>query len=367
MKSVDLVVVGAGFAGLACARRAARLGLDVLVIDRQPAPGAQVHTTGLLVQEVVEKLEPPRSLLRRIEGVRLYSPAMRHVDLAAPGYGFHATDTAGLMRWMADKAHQAGATLRWGAPFRETHRSGGWIVLPQHGVRTRWIVGADGPRSKVAASFGLDANTEFLIGVEMECCGLAPDVDRLHCFVDADLAPGYFGWLFTGVGGIAQLGIAGRLPHPPDLDALVAKLCDRFDFRLATRVARRGGLIPVGGPLRRWHAPGVVLVGDAAGLVSPLTAGGIHTAIESGEDAAEALADALRDARRDPIAAMAARRPDLTRKRWLRRAFEAGSTNRLLEAAMWGPMSASLAQRIAFHGAPRAPSDGARSPAALRG
>ncbi|TDU28132.1 geranylgeranyl reductase family protein [Panacagrimonas perspica] len=352
MKSVDVIVVGGSFAGLSFARRAAAQGLDVVVIDRKPEPGEQVHTTGLLVQEVVEKLDPPRSLLRRIETLRLYAPNLRHVDLTAPGYGFHATDTAGLMRWMADRASHAGAELRWGTPFRHAHRADGWIVLPEQGCRARWLIGADGPRSRVASSFGLDANTEFLLGVEMECCGLAPDVDRLHCFVDADLAPGYFGWLFTGVGGVAQLGIAGRLPHQPDLDALIGKLRKRFDFRLATRMARRGGLIPVGGPLRRWHAPGVVLIGDAAGLVSPLTAGGIHTAIESGEQAADALGGALRNPRHDPIAEMVALRPSFARKKFMRRAFESCSTNRLLDAAMWGPLPGALARHAAFHRAP---------------
>lgn len=348
MKSVDVIVVGGSFAGLACARRAAAQGLDVIVVDRKPEPGEQVHTTGLLVQEVVEKIDPPRSLLRRIETLRLHAPNLRHVDLAAPGYGFHATDTAGLMRWMADKASQAGAQLRWGAPFRQAHRADGWIVLPDQGCRTRWLIGADGPRSRVASNFGLDANTEFLIGVEMECCGLAPDVDRLHCFVDADLAPGYFGWLFTGVGGVAQLGIAGRLPHQPDLDALIQKLRKRFDFRLATRMARRGGLIPVGGPLRRWHAPGVVLIGDAAGLVSPLTGGGIHTAIESGEQAADALAASLRDERLDPIAEMSALRPVFAYKKLMRRMFEACSTNRLLDAAMRSPLPGAIGRHVAF-------------------
>lgn len=49
--SRDLVVIGAGFAGLACAKRAAERVLSVLVIDRQPAPGRYVHTTGTLVKE----------------------------------------------------------------------------------------------------------------------------------------------------------------------------------------------------------------------------------------------------------------------------------------------------------------------------
>ena len=350
MKSYDLVIVGAGFAGLACARRAAALGLATLIIERQPEPGASIHTTGLLVQEVVERLAPPCGLLRRIEGVRLYAPSLRHIDLAASGYGFHATDTAGLMRWMAAEAERAGAELRWSSPYRDAHRDkSGWVQLRDHGCQTRWLIGADGPRSKVARTFGLDVNSEFLLGLEAECCGVTMDVDRLHCFLDADLAPGYLGWLFRGVNGVVQLGLATRLPHQPDLDLLVQKLERHFDFRLAVRLSRRGGLIPAGGPLKRWHAPGVMLVGDAAGLVSPLTAGGIHTALESGEQAAVAVAACIAGKLKDLVASLQAQRQRFRIKGGLRRLFEVTSSNALLERAMFSSVMRAAARHVYFH------------------
>ena len=55
----DVGIVGAGFAGLACARAAARRGLRVLVVDRKPAPGVRMHTTGLVVKEAAERWEIP--------------------------------------------------------------------------------------------------------------------------------------------------------------------------------------------------------------------------------------------------------------------------------------------------------------------
>jgi flavin-dependent dehydrogenase len=70
----DLAIVGAGFAGLACARSAARRGLSVVVLERQAGAGKAIHTTGLLVKEVAERREVPTSLTRRIRGVRLYAP-----------------------------------------------------------------------------------------------------------------------------------------------------------------------------------------------------------------------------------------------------------------------------------------------------
>ena len=63
----DLLVVGAGFAGLACANRAAQRGLSVLVIDQQPSPGRYVHTTGLLVKEAQAEWAAPAPLVRRID------------------------------------------------------------------------------------------------------------------------------------------------------------------------------------------------------------------------------------------------------------------------------------------------------------
>lgn len=84
-------------------------------------------------------------------------------------------------------------------------------------------------------------------------------------------------------------------------------------------VARRAGLIPVGGPVDPIAGDRVLLVGDAAGLVSPLTAGGIHTALESGRAAAVAISSALA---RDSGAALTATIdvPQFRTKRLLRKA-----------------------------------------------
>lgn len=357
MDTVDIVVIGAGFAGLRCAHRAAELGLQVRILERMAEPGARVHTTGLLVQEVVERLAPPRSLIRRIERLRLHAPDLRHVDLEAHGYGFHATDTRGLMRWLAGCALAAGAELRCGTAFRDAHRRGGWIELPDHGLRTRWLIGADGPRSQVARCFGLQENSRFLVGVEEEVCGLSLPTDQLHCFLDARLAPGYFGWLFRGVHGVSQVGVAARVPRRPDLDGLVAKLRDTVDFRLATRVGRRGGLIPVGGPLRHWHAPGVLLAGDAAGLVSPLTAGGIHAAIDHGERIADAIAQQLRRSSFDVVAAVEAGNPRFRGAGWLRAAYDHWAGDTVMDAMIGRSWTTSLLRRIAYRRALPPPGD----------
>src|SRR5258708_29521865 len=94
IRHFDLVIVGGSFGGLACARTAALRGLKVAVLDSKPEPGARVRTTGILVKEAGDDFDLPSHLMRKVRGVRLYSPHNRSVDLHAPGYFFQATDTA---------------------------------------------------------------------------------------------------------------------------------------------------------------------------------------------------------------------------------------------------------------------------------
>lgn len=346
----DVAIVGAGFAGLSCARAAARRGLSVLVIDRKPEPGDRVHTTGLVVKEAAERWEIPATLTRRVRGVRLHAPSLAALDLVAAGYYFLATDTSALLRWLAREAARAGAHLRFARPYRGARRFGDAFALEGGGERVRDIVGADGPRSAVAAEFGLGRNTQFLLGVEAEYEGVAGiDPERLHCFLDRTLARGYLGWVVPGVHGIAQVGLACRRPDTPDLPAFERKLAALYDFRAARRIGRRGGLIPVGGPVAPFAQDGVLLVGDAAGLVSPLSAGGIHTALDSGWAAAHAIADHRQEGAEAPARALARTLPRFVWKRTLRALFDVGVPDGLFDAALGTRPFAALARSVYFH------------------
>lgn len=335
MTSIDIGIVGAGFAGLACAEAAAARGASVVVLDRKPEPGAQPHTTGLLVREVADALDPPRWMTRRIGGVRLYGPSLRYVDLTSPGYFFLATDTPALLRWLGVRAAAAGAQLRFSTPVRSAN------------LGARWIVGADGPRSQVARAAGLGVNARFLMGAEAEFMGVGGvDPDRLHCFLDSRLAPGYIAWAVPGVHGV-QVGLACTVPFRPDLDACVRRLGRVFDFSAARETGRRGGLIPVGGPVRPAARSGVMLVGDAAGRVSPLTAGGIHTALASGRLAGHAIAEHLLHGGPDPATLVGA--PKFPGKTLLRRLLELQPPNALYDALLEQPVFRALAATVFFH------------------
>lgn len=349
----DLVIVGASFSGLIAARTAAHRGLKVAVIDAKREPGARVRTTGLLVKEAADETDIPAALTRRIRGARIYAPGGRHADLFADGYYFLATDTAGVMRWLAQEAARAGAHLRFGERFADAGMSDGLIRLDRLGVSCRYLLGADGARSRVAEAFGLGRNREFLVGVETEYEeSPTVDPDLLHCFIDTRLAPGYLGWVVPGV-AMTQVGLAvsdGPFGErrKPDFKAFFERIDSRFQLWNCELKARRSGQIPCGGVVSPLSAPGVLLTGDAAGLVSPLTAGGIRLAFQYGRRAAQAIADFLQARGPDPGLIMARESPRFGAKILLRRLWSLAPPNSLLDATLFTPPMLALAQWIYF-------------------
>ncbi|WP_428408155.1 NAD(P)/FAD-dependent oxidoreductase [Hyphococcus sp.] len=349
----DLIIVGASFAGLVAARTAAHRGLSVAVIDAKREPGARVRSTGILVKEAIGECDVPAALTRKIPGVRMYAPNGKHMDLTAPGYFFLATDTAGLMRWLAREAARAGAHLMFGARFTDATLLGDRVHLHGIDLSARYLLGADGARSKVAEIFGLGRNREFLIGMETEYEETPTvDPDFLHCFIDSKLAPGYLGWVVPGA-GMTQVGLAvsdGPLGavRKPDYQAFVKGINDRFAFWNCEVLRKRSGPIPCGGLVSPLSTHRVLLTGDAAGLVSPLTAGGIRLAFQYGRRAAAAISDYLQDGGPDPGIVMAKEYPTFVVKTWMRRLWSVAPPNALLNAALFTSPMRALAQRIYF-------------------
>ncbi|MDQ2641183.1 MAG: NAD(P)/FAD-dependent oxidoreductase [Pseudomonadota bacterium] len=355
--ATDCIVVGASFAGLASAWSLARRGLRVTVLEKKSDPGARLHTTGILVKDAVDQIALldalPASLVRRVPGVRLYAPNLRHVDLDAPGYYFLATDTPGVMRWLAAEAERAGATIRCGSAFTSADSMPGGFDVAGIG-HTRFLIGADGPRSRVAQVLNLGRSTRFLTGIEYEYTGAelaAPD--RLHCFIDGELARGYIGWVVAGVEGV-QAGLAqreGSTPFRPReaMQAFLAKIAPVIDLRDRKPDSVRAGLIPCGGVVSPSAGTRALLVGDAAGMVSPLTAGGIHAALKHGLAAGHAVADFLAGRAADPAGWFVDTYPRYRTKRLLRLLFDhfqSDTAFNLLLASSSMRMAASV---IYFH------------------
>jgi flavin-dependent dehydrogenase len=287
MEIVDVLVVGAGLAGLHTARLLALQGLDVLVVDRRSTLDSGIRTTGIFVRRTLEDFAlPAEHLGPAIRRVLLYPPSLRApVELVSARDEFRVADMAGIYAHALARARLAGARVHLGVSY------------PVDGVAARFTVGADGARSTVARRLGLDVNRHVIVGVE-EVFPVADSGEppTFHCVLDPRLAPGYLAWVVDD-GRHAHVGLAGRQDR---LAGPLPRLLRTFgrgfgELPAATGpVRRRGGPIPVGGVLRRLVCPDGLLVGDAAGAVSPLTAGGLDPCLRLSELAAAVTGDYLR-------------------------------------------------------------------------
>ena len=327
------------------------------MLERKQDPGDKLHTTGIIVKEVVDQIalfdSLPSELVRQISGVRLYAPNMRYVDLDAPGYYFLATDTPNVIRWLADQVRQAGVDLACGASFTGAVKIRGGYQLESWGD-TRYLIGADGPNSQVARLLALGQNHKFLFGLEYEFTGLSlAAADRLHCFIDRKLAPGYIGWMVPGV-GVTQIGLARRMPRDPDaikrvMEKFLEKLTPIVDVRDREPTSIRAGAIPCGGVVRPVATERALLVGDAAGMVSPVTAGGIHTALKHGLSAGHAVAEFLEGKCEDPQQWFPATYPKFRAKRLLRFLFDHFQSDWIFNVLLASRPMRMAASQVYFH------------------
>jgi flavin-dependent dehydrogenase len=223
-------------------------------------------------------------------------------------------------------------------------------------VHAHYLVGADGARSRVARDLGLDENREWIVGVEDVLHGVPLEgPPRFHCFLDPGLAPGYLAWVVHD-GEEVHLGVGGYSARFDPLRALEkfrACAAGILDLSRAQQVERRGGRIPVGGVLATIANRQGLLVGDAAGAVSPLTAGGLDPCMRLSSLAARVIVEYL--ARGDAVA-LAEYSGELFRARfisriWMRRLIAHVQQPALLElgcAALRLPLINSLAWHVFF-------------------
>jgi geranylgeranyl reductase family protein len=321
-ESADVIVVGAGPAGSSVGYYLASAGLDVLVLEKTNFPREKVCGDGLTPRAVkaLTAMGVPIAESdgwQRHKGLRIIGGGGRieldWPDLSSyPGYGLIRARTD-FDQILAKHAEKAGARVLEGVAVDSPvldDRTGRIIGVTskdgQH-FRAPLVVAADGNSSRLSVSMGLHKREDRPLGVAVRTYYTSPrhEDEYLEAWLDlwdgSSLLPGY-GWIFGMGDGTSNVGVGllntstgfGDIDYRALLRKWLAAMPAEWGFTEENRTQPiRGAALPMGFNRTPHYTGGLLLAGDAGGMVNPFNGEGIAYAMESGEMAARVIAQAL--------------------------------------------------------------------------
>jgi len=307
----DAVIVGSGPAGSVTAYYAAKNGANVLICERRAEVGAPV-LCGEGISKQIDDFEMLRGTRRWIannmDGAHVYSPDGTRVTLAAEKAG---NETGYVIyreifdQTLAQKAVHAGADIMMNTQVTGLLKENGKITgvkAQQFGkeltINADVVVGADGVDSKVGLWAGIPTTLKTM---DLETCAQHTlsnvEVDKAYCefYLGKQIAPGGYIWVFPKGDDIANVGIGvlASLHEAGNAKQLLDQFIDAHPNLKKGRPFRfLAGAVPVALPIES-VADNLLLVGDAARHVDPITGGGLTTSLQGGQFAGETIAQAI--------------------------------------------------------------------------
>jgi geranylgeranyl reductase family protein len=295
----DVVVIGAGPAGLTAAQDLARNGHAVVVLEEHDGVGRPVHCTGVLGYNAFEDLDLPRHTILTLTG----SASFRHnhgVPVVVNNDRLKAAviDRAAFDDALAQAAASGGAIVRRGARADRLEIDAKGVTVEVRGdaapIRARACILACGANYRFNRQLGLGVPRAFVQTAQVETP--FPLLPRIDVRLGRDLAPGGFAWAVPfrrEQATYARLGLFCDSQALPRFRQFAAQMASEAGVGVEDIPAPRLKMLPLG-PVRRTVSDRVLAVGDAAGLVKPTTGGGIYYGALSGRLAADVLDTNLR-------------------------------------------------------------------------
>lgn len=301
----DVIVAGAGPAGSTTARLLAGWGAKVLLLDRQAFPRDKPCGGGVTLRAAsVPGIDLSPVIEQTVYGARFSLRQGKGFDRRFDKPLTYMTQRRRLDAYLAERAAETGVDLHDAEAVREIETNGrGVTVRTDAGTYTaRLLIGADGANGLVGKATGLRPNAEEAVAFEGNVPATGALLDRWREYVGMDLGgtAGGYGWVFPK-GDHLNVGVGAWKYAGFTLRPKLARLARWYGFDPDSLENLRGHHLPVrraGTPIARGP---VAVVGDAAGLVDPLSGEGIHMAFASGRLAAESALAVLRDEAADMV------------------------------------------------------------------
>jgi geranylgeranyl reductase family protein len=292
VQSYDVLVAGAGPAGSSTALHLARAGARVLLVDKARFPRDKPCGGGLTGRALKRIPVDPSPVVER--DVDRFELRLRYGRFFARSHDeplIRMTQRRRLDSFLAEEAVRAGAEFRDGMGVDEIAPDGTGVTARVSGdtVRADVLVGADGANGIVARSVGIGDG--IVRGVALEgnvpLDSLGADLERT-AVIELAVVPGGYAWVFPK-GDHANLGVGGWGSEGPRLRDHLVRLARVHGLEPEELTDVRGHRLP----MRRLGTPAgsgrVLIVGDAAGLVDPLSGDGMYEAFVSARLAADAI------------------------------------------------------------------------------
>ncbi len=292
----DLIVVGAGPAGLAAAGKAAEEGLKTIILEKHNGIKAWKPCAEGVSKPTFKTadIEPEEKIIDNVTSARVYAPNGKYIDINEEGYNINKS---AFLFEMAKKAAEAGAELKVNTPvhsvyFQEGKVSG--VTTSKGKIYGEIVIGADGIYSVIAKTANFNREGYELIPVQqyklINASIKEPNVARIY--LGKEIAPLGYAWIFPKSSKVANVGLGVRgKPVTFYMKKLLKDHRDEFKHSQIVEIA--GGAVPISGLTKEVVKDRIILVGDASGTVIPFTGAGIHSSIAAGITAAEVSAEAI--------------------------------------------------------------------------
>ena len=309
---VDCLVIGAGPAGSVAAEVIARNGHSTMMIEKRPEIGLPIRCGEGISSAVLDLLGLPnegRHISTQMDGARIISPSGHIMKLRADPSKHHTGFILNrdiFDRMLTSRAYRSGCDVRVlfeavGMELENGRASVRCMHLgDRYDIKAKIVIAADGFESKVARWGGLDPSLsprDVDTCIQYRMVGIDHDGSFCDFYIGRKYAPGGYVWCFPKGDGTFNVGIGvnesmmdGPASPKRYLDSFISR---KEEFKRGKVVEIHAGGVSVGLPMERTVSDNLIVVGDAARLIDPLTGGGINnacvSAIHAGRVASECI------------------------------------------------------------------------------